>query len=121
MSEPEGRLLVGTEAPFTTPFFSPDGQSVGYFQAGQLKRLAIAGGAPVDDRSSGNPFGVTWTSDNSIFFGQRQGIMRVSASGGAPNLSSRPTTESSWTARNYCPTETRCCSAHRRQQHFRGE
>ena len=45
MDEPDGRFLTGTEAPLSFPFFSPDGQSVGYFQGGQLKRLAWSGGA----------------------------------------------------------------------------
>jgi serine/threonine-protein kinase len=86
MSEREGRLLAGSESPLSSPFFSADGQSVGYFQAGQLKRLAIGGGAPVAIAPATSPFGVTWTSDNSIFFGQPQGIVRVSASGGASEL-----------------------------------
>ncbi len=42
----EARPIPGTEEDLTTPFFSPDGLSVGYFQNGQLKRIAISGGAP---------------------------------------------------------------------------
>src|SRR5262249_29404003 len=33
-----------------------------------------------------NPFGVNWSPDDTILFGQSNGIMRVSANGGAPEL-----------------------------------
>ena len=86
MDESEGRLLPGTEDPLETPFLSPDGQSVGYFQGGQLKRLALGGGAPVAITSVANPFGAHWAADGSIYYAARPGIMRVSAGGGTPAL-----------------------------------
>ncbi len=88
MDDMQDRSLQGTEATVSRLFFSPDGQSVGYFQAGQLKRLALAGGAPVAIAHASAPFGVTWTADDAIFFGQalELGIMRVSAKGGTPEL-----------------------------------
>ena len=65
------------------PFFSPDGEWLGFWTDGQLKKVAITGGAPVAITSAQNPWGVTWASDNTIFFGQgREGIFRVSADGG---------------------------------------
>ena len=33
-----------------------------------------------------NPFGASWGADNTILFGQPEGIMRVSAEGGTPEL-----------------------------------
>jgi serine/threonine-protein kinase len=33
-----------------------------------------------------NPFGISWERDNTILFGQLEGIMRVSAAGGMPEL-----------------------------------
>jgi serine/threonine-protein kinase len=84
--ESAARLLPGTTQNLTNPFFSADGQSVGYYQQGQLKRLALSGGAPVTIGPAQNPFGVTWTADDTILFGQREGLMRVSASGGTPEL-----------------------------------
>jgi hypothetical protein len=83
----EARLIPGTGAPnLTSPFFSPDGESVGYWQDGQLKRIAVSGGAPVVICAATNPFGVSWGPDNTILFGQPAGIMRVSATGGTPEL-----------------------------------
>ena len=85
----EPRLIQGTEEDLANPFFSPDGQSVGYFAAsggGQLKRIAISGGAPVVVASATIPFGVSWAEDDTILFGQPAGIMRVAATGGTPEL-----------------------------------
>jgi serine/threonine-protein kinase len=80
------RLMPGTEETLTHPTFSPNGQSVAYFQDSQLKRIAISGGAPVSICAATNPFGISWERDNTILFGQPEGIMRVSANGGTPEL-----------------------------------
>ena len=39
------RELPGTDAA-TFPFWSPDGRSLGFFAAGKLKRIEVAGGLP---------------------------------------------------------------------------
>jgi Tol biopolymer transport system component len=84
--ELEARVIPGTEAGLNSPFFSPDGQTIGYFQEGSLKRIAVSGGTPVVIAPAENPFGVSWASDNTVFFGQSKGVMRVSANGGTPDL-----------------------------------
>jgi eukaryotic-like serine/threonine-protein kinase len=86
MGELSSRPIPGTEEALTTPTFSPDGQSVAYYQNNQLKRIAISGGAPVIICAASNPFGMSWGRDNTILFGQPEGIMRVSADGGMPEL-----------------------------------
>jgi serine/threonine protein kinase/Tol biopolymer transport system component len=86
MDAEDGQFVPGTEEAIANPFFSADGQSVAYFQAGRLKRQALAGGAPVVIASAGNPFGATWAADGSIFFAELEGIKRVPASGGTPEL-----------------------------------
>ena len=87
MSALEGRLIRGTEAALSSPFFAPNGESIGYFQNGQLKRISISGGASVVICAvPSDPFGVSWETDNTILFGQPNGIMRVSANGGTPEL-----------------------------------
>jgi len=82
----EARLIPGTEGTLTNPFFSPDGQWVGYSQTGQLKKIAVSGGAPVTIGPATNPFGVSWAPDNTILFAQPEGIRRVSANGGTPEV-----------------------------------
>ena len=82
----ETRLIPGTESGLTSPFFSPDGESVGYFQQNDLKRIAITGGAPVIIGDATIPFGASWGPDDTILFAQPNGILRVSANGGTPEL-----------------------------------
>ncbi|MBI4886566.1 MAG: serine/threonine-protein kinase [Acidobacteria bacterium] len=91
MDELQARLIPGTEAGLTNPFFSPDGQTVAYEQGSELKRVSISGGAPVvicavKGGAAGGMFGASWGTDNTILFGQPEGIMRVSANGGTPEL-----------------------------------
>ena len=82
----EARLLSGTEDNLRTPFFSPDGQVVAFYEGGQIRRLALSGGAPVSVGPAGDPFGASWAPDNTILFDEDDGIMRVSANGGTPEL-----------------------------------
>ena len=85
MDQRDARLLPGTEGSRGL-FFSPDGRSVAYFDGDQLKRLALSGGAPVVVCSTTRTFGGHWARDDTIFFAQPEGILRVSANGGAPEL-----------------------------------
>ena len=82
------RPIQGTDEDPTTPFFSHDGEWVGYYSGSdaQLKKIAPTGGASVTLGDVTNPFGATWASDDTIVYGQIEGIMRVSANGGAPEL-----------------------------------
>ena len=78
--------IRGTEAA-RNPFLSPDGEWVGFWSEGQLKKVAIRGGAPVSLCDATNPFGAQWGADDTIVFGQgRDGILRVSADGGTPEV-----------------------------------
>lgn len=67
------------------PFFSPDGRWLAYWQAGQLRKVSVAGGAPVTLGDLDASWGATWGDDDTIVFGWgAQGIWRVSAQGGVP-------------------------------------
>jgi hypothetical protein len=46
LDAPSARPLAGTEGAYY-PFWSPDGKSIGFFAAGKLQRLDLAGGAPL--------------------------------------------------------------------------
>ena len=62
----------------SSPFFSPDGQWIGFWQADQLKKVAVTGGATLTLCQAANPFGVSWGSDGTILFGQGdKGISQV--------------------------------------------
>ncbi len=88
MDELEARIIPGTEEALTNPFFSPDGQWVGYWSGddAQLKKIAVSGGASVPLCEATNLFGASWGDDNTIVFGQPEGVMRVSENGGEPEL-----------------------------------
>jgi hypothetical protein len=85
MDRPEVTPLKGTDNGFF-PFFSPDGQWVGFFGDGKLKKVSILGGTPVTVGDALAPRGATWTADDAIIFapGNDTGLMRVSAGGGTP-------------------------------------
>ena len=77
--------VSGTEAEARSPFFSPDGQQIGFYAAGQLQRVSISGGASVTLAEADNPWGASWGADDRILYGQGpQGIWRVPATGGTP-------------------------------------
>jgi len=89
MSELGARLMPGTETEARAPTFSPDGQMVAYYDndTSQLKRLAISGGAAVViGPVTSNVYGVSWGLDGTILIGQPEGILRVSANGGTPEV-----------------------------------
>ena len=79
--------IRGTEGA-RSPFFSPDGDWVGFYSDGKLKKVAIRGGAPVSLCDAPvSPFGARWGADGAIVFGQiAAGIMQVSADGGTPEV-----------------------------------
>jgi Tol biopolymer transport system component len=81
------RLLPDTEGA-SFPFWSPDGQSLGFFADGKLKRLEIAGGPVQMLCEAGTGRGGTWNKDGVILFtptgALATGLWRVSASGGTP-------------------------------------
>ncbi len=79
------RPLPGTEGA-RWPFWSPDGQVIGFFADNRLKKLALAGGSPqVVAEGNYDMRGAAWRPDGYILFGYvRRGLMRVSADGGEP-------------------------------------
>jgi len=88
LEEMAARPIQGTDEDPASPFFSSDGEWVGYVSVSdrQLKKIAPIGGASVTLCDATTPFGASWGSDDTIVYGQPEGIMRVSANGGAPEL-----------------------------------
>ena len=79
--------IPGTEGAYY-PFFAPDGQWVGFFAGNELKKISLAGGAPVSLCSVPNCNGATWGAADKIVFSSKNGskLWWISASGGAPHL-----------------------------------
>jgi eukaryotic-like serine/threonine-protein kinase len=87
MDGSDAKMLPGTEQSLY-PFFSPDGQWIGFFAGGKLKKVPMAGGTVVTllDLSAVDGYGGSggvWGSDDTIFFGGGTGIWKVSAAGGS--------------------------------------
>ncbi len=78
------------------PFFSPDGQWLGFWADGKLRKVSVSGGAPVTLCDFPQLFfGATWGPDNRILLGAGfGGIYSVSGSGGAPEQLVAPVGES---------------------------
>jgi len=77
--------LPGTEGAYA-PFFSPDGQSVGFFAGGTLKRTTVKGGATVALADLVLPYGGVWLADGRILVVAEEGdsLIAVPAGGGTP-------------------------------------
>jgi len=67
------------------PFFSPDGNWLGFFRDNALLRVALAGGAPiVVSPTKGATYGGSWGSGDRILFATDSGLFQVASSGSAP-------------------------------------
>ena len=78
------REIPGTEGA-RNPFFSPDGEWVGFEAAAFLKKVSLAGGVPMTICAAHFTRGAAWGSDNQIVFAQNWcSLQRVSAFGGEP-------------------------------------
>jgi hypothetical protein len=73
------------------PFFSADGQSIGFKQGSRLVRVALAGGpvTPLCD-AGGQTYGATWTPGDTVIFATDSGLMEVPAAGGVPHRVAKP-------------------------------
>ena len=68
------------------PFFSPDGLWIGFFADGQLKKIAVTGGAAQTLAPAPDTRGGAWSEDDTIVFSPEKTsgtrLLRVSPSGG---------------------------------------
>jgi len=79
-------VLLSSVTAGRTPFFSPDSRWIGFFDGGDLKKVAVTGGPVIPlCRELGTPEGGTWGDDGSIVVPSSDGnigLRRVSADGG---------------------------------------
>ena len=86
LDQAEAVPIRGTERG-REPFFSPDGQWIGFWADGYLKKVALSGGPAMTLCEAANPHGASWRADDTIVFGQGPGgIWDVPANGGEPRV-----------------------------------
>jgi Tol biopolymer transport system component len=85
LDAPEATLLAGTDGA-RLPFFSPNGQWIGFFAQGKLKKVLVAGGGVQTLTDAAIGLGGSWSGDDTIYFApyNTSGIWKVSANGGSP-------------------------------------
>jgi Tol biopolymer transport system component len=86
MDSLEARSIPDTERAFA-PFFSPDGQWVGFFAGQRLKKVSINGGAALTLGDAGStPTGASWGSGGMIALATTAGgvLQQVPDAGGMP-------------------------------------
>jgi serine/threonine-protein kinase len=85
LNETKPAVLVGTENG-RDPFFSPDGQWIGFFADGKMEKISIQGGAPVVLCDAPYARGASWGEDGNIVaaLNLRGALSRVPAEGGTP-------------------------------------
>jgi Tol biopolymer transport system component len=77
--------LTGTENG-RDPFFSPDGQWIGFFANGKLKKINVQGGATITLCDVSDDRGGSWSQDGTIVFAKDavSALSKVSEAGGTP-------------------------------------
>ena len=82
----DSNVIPGTEGA-GAPFFSPDGEWIGFFTLDRIKKVRLDGGAPATICNC-RGVGASWGKDGYIYFtaSDRSGISRVSEDGGEPEV-----------------------------------
>jgi eukaryotic-like serine/threonine-protein kinase len=84
MNSLEANPIPGTEGA-VDPFFSPDGQWLGFFADGKMKKISVNGGVAQILADDSTPEGGTWSSQGTIVFSHgAQFLQQVSDAGGTP-------------------------------------
>jgi serine/threonine-protein kinase len=114
LDELEAEPIAGTEGGFG-PFFSPDGWWIGFFADGRLKKVAIAGGKPIDLAAAPNPFGGSWGLDGTILFAADEGRRptAIRDTGGIPQRVTIRNDRGSWTRPDLLPGGKAAIVSHR--------
>jgi serine/threonine-protein kinase len=86
MDSVEAKPIPSTEGA-TAPFFSPDGQWIGFFAGGKLKKISVSGGAALVLGDAAYSGGASWGSQGMIAFAPSANVsalQQVPDAGGAP-------------------------------------
>jgi serine/threonine-protein kinase len=68
----------------TAPFFSPDGQWVGFVSRGRANKISVDGGAVIPLTDVANIIALIWGEDGSIVISASRKVLRIPPGGGPP-------------------------------------
>jgi serine/threonine-protein kinase len=87
LDQPDATEFQGIQG-VANPFFSPDGQWIGFVAANKLSKISIEGGTPVVLADVPYPTfrGASWGEDGSIVVASHGGLLRISGAGGPPEI-----------------------------------
>jgi len=90
MDSQDAKPIPGTEGG-VTPFFSPDGQWLGFFAGNKLKKISVSGGAALTLTNAAFPVGASWGSQGMIAVASTQiaALQQVPDVGGVPQALTR--------------------------------
>jgi hypothetical protein len=93
LDQPQATLLSGTEGA-DDPFFSPDGQWIGFFADGKMKKVSARGSAVITLCDARDGRGAAWGEDGNIIATLDSttgiGLSRLPAAGGTPQAVTSP-------------------------------
>jgi predicted Ser/Thr protein kinase len=90
MDDATATPLVGTDGA-EQPFFSPDGQWIGFFADGKVKKVSVTGGAAVTLCDASAARGATWGEDGNIIANiDLIHLFRIPSGGGTPQVVGTP-------------------------------
>jgi hypothetical protein len=83
MDQQTAAAIPGTENA-SQPFFSPDGQWVGFFALGKMSKVSLHGGPATPLCDAPTPHGAHWVTDDMIVYAPNfgSGLLRISSTGG---------------------------------------
>jgi serine/threonine-protein kinase len=83
LDQPKAVRMPGSEGAYA-PFFSPDGEWVGFFAHGKLKKTRVEGGDPISLCDAPASRGGSWSEDGSIIaaLDQQTGLSQIPPQGG---------------------------------------
>lgn len=86
LSALDGQPIEDTEGALS-PFFSPDGEWIGFFADGKLKKVRVTGGAVTTLCDASIGFGGAWDQGGTIVYapGNGSALWQVPADGGTPH------------------------------------
>jgi serine/threonine-protein kinase len=111
LDQPKATEISGTQGA-NTPFFSPDGQWIGFRSGSKLNKISVEGGAALPLVEISYFAGASWGEDGNVIVSEPlgRGLLRVPAGGGPPQIvAALGNGEVIFLVHRFCPEAKRSC------------